>query len=244
MSSAKDHELERELQRLQTNAPRLTPEYIDSLVVGATYTKLPSDKVLVCELTLRNKYTVRGESAVVSIANYRQEVGERVSKERAYAKIWELEGYILQQRLYEQAQTSVGGGVSDTTKKQGGYTRADVQTWRDDAFQIALSLIKRIKLIDGNADHDFIRGQLDIVTSSIEGLISKDYEEAWYLTSLFTPTYGGAKIPVALGFEGLVGKYTGYYGTGPEQWGPHDQTPGFFKADNVPCKPFVWRFDN
>jgi hypothetical protein len=241
MSSAKDHELEAELQRLQANAPRLKPEDIDAVIVGTTYTKLPSEKVLVCELTLRNKYTVRGESAVVSIANYRQEVGERISKERAYAKIWELEGYLLQQRLYEQALASVGG-VAVPATAQRTYTRNDVQTWRDDAFKTALSLIERIKLIDGNPDHDFVRGQLDMVTCAIDGLISKDYEQAWYLASALRPTFNGENLPLVLGFEQSVTEQTGYYGTGPEQWGPHDQAPGFFTDNHQPCQPFVWRF--
>lgn len=241
MSSAKDNELETELQNLQANAPRLTPAHIDSVIVDTTYTKLPSDKVLVCELTLRNKYTVRGESAVVSIANYRQEVGERISKERAYAKIWELEGYLLQQRLYEQALASVGG-VPDTPKIQGTYTRADIERWRDDAFQIALSLIKRIKLIDGNADHDFIRGQLEVVNSTIEGMLSKDYEEAWYLTSVFTPNNLGTKLPLVFIFEADGEEHTGYYGTGPEQWGPSDTIQGFFTDSGLPCEPLAWRF--
>lgn len=240
MSSAKDNELETELQKLQANAPRLTPAHIDSVIVGETYTKLPSDKVLVCELTLRNKYTVRGESAVVSVSNYRQEVGERISKERAYSKIWELEGYLLQQRLYEQALTSVGG-VPDAPKTQRTYTRADVTTWRDDAFQIALSLVKRIKLIDGNADHDFVRGQLDIVESSIRGLLSKDPESSWYAT-VVTPTYQGENVPLVFIFEVGGEESPGYYGTGPEQWGPSDQTPGFFSAGNLPCAPLAWSF--
>lgn len=69
-------------------------------IVGETYTRLPSGKVLVCELTLENGFTVRGEAAVVDPANYNEVIGQRISKENAIRKIWELEGYLLQEKLY------------------------------------------------------------------------------------------------------------------------------------------------
>ncbi|MCU7371560.1 Gp49 family protein [Paucibacter sp. O1-1] len=90
--------IESQLQQLGANAPRLQPADIDAVIVGKTFTTLPSGKVMVCELTLRNGFTVRGESAVVSVANFRQDVGERISYENARDKVWELEGYLLQER--------------------------------------------------------------------------------------------------------------------------------------------------
>ena len=80
-------------------APRLTPEDIDNAIVYKTFTTLPSGKVMVCELTLRNGFTVRGEAAVVSKANFNEEVGQLISYENARNKIWELEGYLLQERI-------------------------------------------------------------------------------------------------------------------------------------------------
>lgn len=80
-------------------APRVTPDHIDRVIVGETFTVLPSGKVMVCELTLRNGFTVRGEAATVSIANFDSEVGESVSRSNARSKVWELEGYLLQEQL-------------------------------------------------------------------------------------------------------------------------------------------------
>jgi len=94
-------EIENEIQEKNLNAPRLRPEDIDSCIVKETYTNLPSGKVVVCELTLRNGFTVRGESACVSKANFDQEIGNKISKANARNKIWELEGYLLQQRVAE-----------------------------------------------------------------------------------------------------------------------------------------------
>jgi len=95
--------IEKEIQERGLNAPRLTPEHIDSIIEGATFTKLESGKCMVCELTLKNGFTVRGEAGCVSKANYNIEIGEKISKENARDKIWELEGYLLQQRLFEAA---------------------------------------------------------------------------------------------------------------------------------------------
>jgi len=80
------------------NAPRLSPADIDAAIVGKTFTKLPSGKCLICEITLKNGYTVRGEAACVSPENFDQEIGEKVSFEDARSKIWPLEGYLLQEK--------------------------------------------------------------------------------------------------------------------------------------------------
>lgn len=95
-----EHEIENEIRAKGLNAPRLHPSDIDNAIVGETFTTLPSGKVMVCELTLRNGFTVRGEAATVSKENFNEEIGKKVSRENARNKVWELEGYLLQQRLY------------------------------------------------------------------------------------------------------------------------------------------------
>ena len=79
-------------------APRVTPADIESEIVGETYTILPSGRVTVCELTLKNGFTVRGESAVVHIENFNIEIGRKVSRESALKQVWQLLGF----RLLEQ----------------------------------------------------------------------------------------------------------------------------------------------
>lgn len=95
--------IEKRIQELRLTAPRITPEHIDSVIVGETYTVMPSKKVMVCELTLANGFTVRGDGASVSPENFNEEIGREVSRRNAREKVWELEGYLLQQRLYEEA---------------------------------------------------------------------------------------------------------------------------------------------
>lgn len=99
-----DTDIEQLIQYKQLNAPRLTPEDIDSKIVSTTYTILPSGKVMICELILTNGFSVRGEAATVSKANFDEEVGQIISLKNAKEKIWQLEGYLLQEILSKERQ--------------------------------------------------------------------------------------------------------------------------------------------
>jgi len=91
--------VERLVQEKGLTAPRLTPDDIESKIAGVTYTNLPSGKCVVCEMTLENGFTVRGESACVSPANFDQEIGNGIAYKSAREKIWQLEGYLLQEKF-------------------------------------------------------------------------------------------------------------------------------------------------
>lgn len=96
-----EQQIEEAIQAAGLNAPRLAPSDIDRVIVGETFTALPSGKCLICEVTLKNGFTVRGEACAVSKENFDLNIGMRVSREDARQKIWQLEGYLLQQRLYD-----------------------------------------------------------------------------------------------------------------------------------------------
>ena len=59
-----------------------------------------------CVLTLRNDFTVTGESACASPENFNPEIGRRIARENAIAKVWPLMGYALRQRLAEGIATA------------------------------------------------------------------------------------------------------------------------------------------
>lgn len=56
-----------------------------------------------CVLVLRNGFTVTGESACASPENFNAEIGRKIARENARAKIWPLEGYLLRDRLHSAA---------------------------------------------------------------------------------------------------------------------------------------------
>lgn len=90
--------IEYEIQQKGLTAPRLTPDDINNKIKGVTYTNLPSGKCVVCEITLENGFTVRGESACVSPKNFDQDIGNHIAYKNARDKIWQLEGYLLQEK--------------------------------------------------------------------------------------------------------------------------------------------------
>ncbi len=52
-----------------------------------------------CVLILRNGFTVTGESACASPENFNAEIGRRIARENAVAKVWPLMGYALKNKL-------------------------------------------------------------------------------------------------------------------------------------------------
>lgn len=93
-------EIEKELQAKGLNAPRLTPDLIESKIVKEEY-HLLTEVLTVCVLTLENGFTVTCESACASPTNYNKELGDRIARDSAKEKIWVLEGYLLKQKLFE-----------------------------------------------------------------------------------------------------------------------------------------------
>ena len=75
-------------------APRVTKEYMESRITEKTFTRF-SETVTVCQITLDNGYSVRGESACVNPANYNQGIGERIAYDEAFNKLWPLFGFLL-----------------------------------------------------------------------------------------------------------------------------------------------------
>jgi hypothetical protein len=91
--------IESEIQSKGLNAPRLSPEKIDVVIVGEDYYVFPNTTTTVCCLKLRNGYTVVGESAAVSAENFDVELGRKIARQHARDKIWALEGYLLRESL-------------------------------------------------------------------------------------------------------------------------------------------------
>lgn len=102
-----EDEIEKRIVELRLLAPRLSPENLDAVIGRTTFTVLPSGKVMVCEITLVNGFTVRGEASTVSKANFNEEIGKDISYKNAREKIWQLEGYLLQDKLYKESTKNV-----------------------------------------------------------------------------------------------------------------------------------------
>jgi hypothetical protein len=102
MAGHDEQAIEQEIQDKGKTAPRLTPADIDDTIVDKYFHHVPDTTLTLCVLHLRNGYSVVGESAAVSAENFDEEIGKKIALANARNKIWQLEGYLLRQRLYER----------------------------------------------------------------------------------------------------------------------------------------------
>ena len=96
-----EQELEASIQEKGLNAPRLTPDLIDAAIAGSSSHVFEGSQLTVVCITLKNGFTVTGESACASPENFDAAIGYDIAYKNARQKIWQLEGYLLKQRLFE-----------------------------------------------------------------------------------------------------------------------------------------------
>ena len=129
-----DQAIENEIKSKGLTAPRITPADVEANIVGELYINAaeaakingffpgcndPLHLLTFCVLTLRNGFTVTGESACASPENFDAEVGRKIARANAVQKIWPLLGYELRSNLWHEQmqrewaaeQKSVGGAA-------------------------------------------------------------------------------------------------------------------------------------
>ena len=78
--------------------PKVTQSSISEKIAKVDYLVLPESTVTLCNITLKNGYSVRGESACVDPRNFNVEIGKGLAYRQAFDKLWPLEGYLLAER--------------------------------------------------------------------------------------------------------------------------------------------------
>ena len=94
-----DLDIEKEIQEKGLTAPRVTPEHLESVITSEQFHVFDNTTFTACLLTLKNGYTVLGESACASPENFNAEIGRKIARQNAVNKIWALEGYLLREKL-------------------------------------------------------------------------------------------------------------------------------------------------
>lgn len=82
---------------------RVTLEYMQSRITDKDFTVLPESTVTICNITLDNGYSVRGESACVDPANFDREIGQHYAEKQAMGKLWPLFGFLLAETRFLRA---------------------------------------------------------------------------------------------------------------------------------------------
>lgn len=110
--------LEREIQAKADKAPRVTLADIEAEIASTFYFTAADgvrgesemgtspvghakslELLTFCVLVLRNGFTVTGESACASPENFNADIGRRIARENAVAKVWPLLGFRLKDKL-------------------------------------------------------------------------------------------------------------------------------------------------
>lgn len=114
--------IEQEIQAKSKTAPRITPADVEAAIASEHYFTAAegvcgtyTDSAIMaefdigalsqlglltfCVLVLRNGFTVTGESACASPANFDAEIGKKIARENAVRKVWPLLGYALRTEL-------------------------------------------------------------------------------------------------------------------------------------------------
>ena len=92
-------------------------------VSAAAETSPSLGRLTFCILVLRNGSTVTGESACASPENFNAEIGRRIARENAVAKVWPLMGYELRTELARPRLTE-----ADAAADLAGTPRPDNPT--------------------------------------------------------------------------------------------------------------------
>lgn len=80
---------------------KVTKESIEARIKSVDYMVVPNSTVTLCNITLENGFSVRGESACVDPRNFNMEIGQQIAYREAFAKLWPLEGYLLAERRFQ-----------------------------------------------------------------------------------------------------------------------------------------------
>jgi hypothetical protein len=92
--SKDEQAIEAEIQERGLTAKRITPDMLDAEITVEDYHVFPGS----C-LTLRNGFTVTGESACASPENFNAEIGQKIARQNAREKLWPLLGFRLRDQL-------------------------------------------------------------------------------------------------------------------------------------------------
>lgn len=119
--------VEQEIQDKGLTAPRVTLAGIESIIAYEWYAMgstafgqtrpifgpaskefdradiVPLACLTFCVLQLKNGFMVTGESVCVSPENFDAALGRKIARQKAIDKIWMLEGYLLKERLHNDA---------------------------------------------------------------------------------------------------------------------------------------------
>lgn len=94
---AQDHtEVEKMMKEKGCNGDRITSDLIKSRIVQVEYQTMIicGQKLMYCGIKMDNGFVVVGKPATcIDPANWRDEIGQKISYDNTFSEIWRLEAY-------------------------------------------------------------------------------------------------------------------------------------------------------
>lgn len=119
--------------------PTVTKDSIEAQISGETFLRPEGTTLTICVLTLANGFTVTGVSACADPANFDEDIGRKLARDNAFNKIWELEGYLLKERIHRSAQ------IADEVAQEAADAPRVVQLTPEDADALHALLLELIE---------------------------------------------------------------------------------------------------
>ncbi|WP_417261657.1 Gp49 family protein [Celeribacter sp.] len=94
-----DTDIENAIRAKGKTGPRITPDMIEAEIVDEDYHVFPRTQLTVCALTLKNGFTVTGESACADPDNFDAELGRMIARDKASNEIWAFLGFRLKDQI-------------------------------------------------------------------------------------------------------------------------------------------------
>lgn len=125
---------------------KVTREHLGMRIASADYVVMPDGRTTVCQLTMQNGFTVRGESSCVSVENFNKELGEKYAYEKAFDAAWAFEGYLLAELRHREAR-----GDENRHREEQEKARRDVLLALMDMLMVSDTdaLLRRVTALRG-----------------------------------------------------------------------------------------------
>ena len=97
---------------------RITKERIDKIVENTEFNiTTVFNKCTVVTAKLPNGFVITESSACIDEKNYSKNLGYEICREKIIGKIWELEGYRLQQKIYKKKLKKIDKKIKKKEKE-------------------------------------------------------------------------------------------------------------------------------
>lgn len=111
------------LQELFGNSPSnwcVSDEAIERRIKEVSFHRLLGTTVTVCNITLDNGYSVRGEAACVDEKHYNVDIGQTLARKDAFSKLVPLFGFLLAEWKFRLACEAEEQAIYDAMEDQEG----------------------------------------------------------------------------------------------------------------------------